>query len=189
MNQNNNYFLDFYPICWQRNSIRSLNSRFLIPKGIVIHSTGRNQKALKEYIQPALTDPNYEEWIKQLGKNSKHTDYNHSYKSNSFHFWIGENAAGDVCAIATEPLNIRTWDDEFIHICICEDELFSKAYLKKCLLKLYGLCWILCLYYNWDTNRIIDHSEISTIPDINYWLSRFNMQFDDIRQVVNECLR
>lgn len=110
------------------------------PEGIMIHSTGRDQKYLREYVQPSNDDPRYKELIKLLGRNNKHTDYNHTHRNEGFHFWIGAAANGGIEIIATEPLNIKTQGDNYIHICICEDDLTNHQYFDGCIISLCALC-------------------------------------------------
>ena len=168
-----NKFLNDYTLCWQNNSTCSKRHIPLEPKGIIIHSTGRDEKYLREYIQPSNEDPQYRELIKLLGRNNRHTDYNHTHRNCGFHFWIGATANGSVQAIATEPLNIKTCNDNYIHICICEDDLTDNRYFDACILCLNALCWRLCQEYMWDSNNIFDHSEVSIGKDISYWLEKF----------------
>lgn len=68
------------------NSTCSKRKIPLTPKGIVVHSTGRNQKYLREYVQPSNDDACYKDLIKLLGRNNKRTDYNHTHHNDGFHF-------------------------------------------------------------------------------------------------------
>lgn len=78
------------------------------PTGIVVHSTGANNKNLKRYVQPLKSDPNYDAIIADLGKNQYCNDWNHSAKemgrSVCVHAFIGVNAAGKVETYQTLPL-------------------------------------------------------------------------------------
>lgn len=54
----------------------------MVIKGVLIHSTGANNPALKRYIQPSDTKPaedTYDKakWEQVLGKNQYKNDWNH----------------------------------------------------------------------------------------------------------------
>ena len=53
----------------------------MIPEGIVIHSTGRNQPFLKAFIQPTKDNPNYKELLKIIGREN-----NYKKPQNNYHF-------------------------------------------------------------------------------------------------------
>ncbi len=63
---------------------------------------------------------------------------------------------------------MKTWLDDYIHICICEDNLNDKEYLKKCLDNLIELCADITKKYSFKAKEIYDHSELSDYPDVNY---------------------
>lgn len=173
-------FIGYGLKCHLYNSTISALWKPLKPRGIVIHSTGRTGKYLRNYVQPGKSDPNYWNIIDQLGTNKRKDDWNHTTREYSFHFWVGANAKGKVITAATEPLNIKTWDDDYIHICLCEDDLKDGEYAKQVFVELSKLCWIICDEYNWNSEYIMDHSEISRMPDANYWLERYGYGVDKI---------
>ena len=155
------------------------------PEGIVIHSTRRNQKFLREYIQPDRNKSNYKELIKLLGRN------NHFVlpKKQYYHFWIGADAKEIVRVIETKPLDTNAFNDNYIHICICEDELRNGEYFHACYIHLVVLCANLCKEFGWDADQIFDHSEISpTAVDVNYWFKRFGFNVSKVRNYVGLLL-
>ena len=60
------------------NNLCYITAKKMVPKGIVVHSTGANSPNLKRYVQPSDNAPDKDEWIKLLGKNSYGNDWNHT---------------------------------------------------------------------------------------------------------------
>lgn len=158
--------------CMMTNSTQWAYYKTLKPKGIIIHSSGRNNPYLRHFVQPSKNDENYEDIISQLGENKRHDDWNHIHTAYNFHYWIGKDNFDNVVSIQTFPLDVKTWKDSYIHICICEDNLDNPTYLTNCISKLIKLCKSLCDQYNWNEDDIYDYSEISNFPDTNYWLEK-----------------
>lgn len=171
-------------ICLMTNSTQWAYHKTLKPEGIIIHSSGQNNPFLRRYVQPSKKDENYSQLLAELGENRKHNDWNHIHTSYNYHYWIGKNRNNDVISIQTFPLNIKTWNDNYIHICICEDKLNDKDYLANCLAELTILCDDLCKDFNWDEKVIFDHSEISNFPDSNYWLEKHGFNIFSIRAII-----
>lgn len=170
--------------CMMTNSTQWAYHKKLTPKGIVIHSSGRNNPYLRQYVQPSKKDKNYANLIMQLGENRKHNDWNHIHTSYNFHYWVGKDKSNDVVSVQTFPLNMKTWNDDYIHICICEDKLQDKTYLINCLYEVIYLCYVICKEFNWDEKVIHDHSEISDFPDSNYWLKKHKYSVQFIRAFI-----
>ena len=151
------------------------------PRGIIIHSTGMNCPQLKRYIQPSKSDVNYPILIAELGKNKLHNDYNHTHRAYNFHFWIGKNKNNKVIVVQTLPLDIRAWKDNYIHICICEDNLNNFEYLSDCIKVLNEILIELCNSCDIPINQIFSHSEIGNTPDIDYWLKKYQLSIQIIK--------
>ena len=166
------------------NSTQWAYHRELKPAGIVVHSSGRNNPYLRQYVQPSKDNKNYIDIIAQLGENHKHNDWNHIHTLYNFHYWIGKDKNNNVITVQTFPLNIKTWNDNYIHICICEDKLNDRDYLADCLAELAALCDDLCKDFNWDETVIFDYSEISNFPDSNYWLEKHGFSILLIRAII-----
>ena len=170
--------------CMMTNSTQWAYHRELKPVGIVIHSSGRNNPYLRQYVQPSKDNKNYIDIIAQLGENHKHNDWNHIHTLYNFHYWIGKDKNNNVITVQTFPLNIKTWNDNYIHVCICEDKLNDRDYLADCLAELAALCDDLCKDFNWDETVIFDYSEISNFPDSNYWLEKHGFSILLIRAII-----
>lgn len=171
-------------ICLMTNSTQWAYHKTLKPEGIIIHSSGQNNPFLRRYVQPSKKNKNYSSLISQLGENRKHNDWNHIHTSYNFHYWIGKDKNDNIISVRTFPLNIKTWNDNYIHICICEDNLQNKEYLMNCFSILTLLCNELCEQFNWDETVIHDYSEISNFPDSNYWLKEHGLSVHLIRAII-----
>lgn len=82
------------------------------PTGIVVHSTGCNNKTLKRYVQPVITDPNYNELIVDLGKNPYGNHWNQPTPDGQkvcVHAFIGVNSKNEIETIQTLPFDICCW--------------------------------------------------------------------------------
>ena len=112
----------------------------MTPIGILWHSTGANNPALKRYIQPIESDANYSELIKLIGQNTNGNDYNHATYQSGLNAWIGKLANGTVATVQTMPWNYRPWgcgsgakgscNNGFIQFEICEDNLNDINYFN-----------------------------------------------------------
>ncbi len=168
--------------CMMTNSTQwAENQPLKRPKGVVIHSTKQNGAYLRKYIQPSKSDEDYDEIMAQLGKNRKHNDWNHICTFHNFHYWIGKNKEGKVITVQTFPLTIQTWPDNYIHICVCEDNLKDRKYLEQCLNNLIELCSDIAVRYLTNTKDILDYSELSDHPDISYWLKKYGYSMKWLR--------
>lgn len=158
---------------------RAKSKEKMTPRGIVIHSTGRNQPFVKAFIQPVKDNPNYKELLKIIGRENNYKKPQHDY-----HFWVGKTITQGVKSFMIEPLDLKLWNDNFIHICICEDDLNNKNYLIDCISETTVLCDELCKHYHWTEKAIHDYSEISNFPDCNYWFKKHGYSVELIRAII-----
>ena len=171
--------------CWMKNSTAYAKNEKMTPEGIVVHSSGMNHPYLGYYVQPCSFDENYDQLITIIGKNSKNNDYNHTHRNYNFHYWIGKRSdIKQTITLATIPFNMRTWNDNYIHICICEDNLKDKNYLTECLRELVDICYVLCDFYDWEIDKIYDYSDLTDHPDANYWFQMHGYSIDTVREAV-----
>lgn len=95
--------------CYKKNQKMTGNK----PTGIVVHSTGANNKTLKRYVQPLKTDIDYATIINDIGINKYDNHWNKSVKemgrSVCVHAFIGVNAAGKVETYQTLPFDVCCW--------------------------------------------------------------------------------
>ena len=174
--------------------------------GIVVHSTGSNNTSLKRYVQPSPSDPNYDELIKLIGKNTKNNSWNRQV-DKSAHYFIGKLADGSIATAYILPEEYCAWGvgkgklgsynynpTAHIQFEICEDGLKDKTYFDKVYKEAIELCADICKRYDWSSDVIVCHQEChqqgygSNHADINHWLTKFDLTMDDFREEVDKLL-
>ena len=176
------------------------------PSGIVVHSTGANNKALKRYVQPTATQKEYlggitrQEAIKLLGANLYNNDWNRPGINKCVHAFIGQLASGAVATVQTLPWAMRSWgcgagakgsyNNSHIQFEICEDGLVDKSYFDKAFKEATELCVHLCREYSISVDNIVSHAEAhklgyaSNHGDPEHWMKRFGVTMRDFRAAV-----
>ena len=131
----------------------------IVPKGIMVHSTGANNPNLKRYVGP-------DDGL--LGKNQYNNHWNQPRpdgKQVCVHAFIGKLADGSIATYQTLPWNHRGWhaggkaNDTHIGFEICEDNLSDANYFNKVYKEAVELCVHLCKTYNLTEKSIIGHYE------------------------------
>lgn len=165
--------------------------RTIVPVGIVVHSTGANNPALKRYVQP-------DDGI--VGKNSYNNHWNKSGVNKCVHAFIGKDKNGNVCTYQTLPWTMRSWgcgsgkkgsyNNSHIQFEICEDGLSDPEYFNKVFDAAAELCASLCQAYGISAANIVSHNEAykkgyaSGHSDCDHWLKRFSKNMDWFRNLV-----
>ena len=201
--------------CIMTNSTCYLSTRKFTPKGILWHSAGMNSVYLRRFVQPSKNDPNYNELIKLLGKNTYGNDLNHIHKESGVNCWIGKAADGAVISVQTLPWDYLPWgcgagkngscNDYWIQLEICEDalvdtEYFAKAYNEACQITAY-----LCKKFNIDPQGMVSYKNIN-VPtilchqdayqlglgtnhnDVYHWFKKHDTTMQDVRDNVQRLL-
>ncbi len=183
--------------------------RTIIPKGVMVHSTGADNPWLRRYVQPAEDDPNREALLKALGVNQNGNDWNRPGMDVGVHAFIGRLADGTVAAAQTLPWDHRGWhagtgtsggsaNNTHISFEICEDDLTSGDYFAKIYRSAVELTAMLCKLYELDPladGVVICHSEgyrrgiASGHADVEHWFPRFGKTMDDFRRDVDAELK
>ena len=131
----------------------------IVPKGIMVHSTGANNPNLKRYVGP-------DDGL--LGKNKYNNHWNQSRPNGRqvcVHAFIGKLADGTIATYQTLPWNHRGWhaggkaNDTHIGFEICEDSLMDASYFNKVYKEAVELCVSLCKLYKLTERDIIGHYE------------------------------
>ena len=169
------------------------------PKGIMVHSTGANNKNLCRYVQP---DDGF------LGKNLYGNHWNQyapDKVKKCVHAFIGADKNGDVATYQTLPWDMIGWHSGkgskgtanykgYIGFEICEDNLSNAAYFNKVYKEAVELCAYLCKEYNLDPlvdGVIICHSEgfkrgiASNHGDVMHWFPKFGKNMNTFRKDVS----
>ena len=172
--------------------------RTIIPKGIMVHSTGANNPNLKRYVGP-------DDGL--LGKNQYGNHWNQNIPDGRqvcVHAFIGKLADGSIATYQTLPWNMRGWhcgsgskgsgNDMHISFEICEDSLTDAAYFNKVYTEAVELCVYLCKQYGLTEKDIICHSEgyklgiASNHGDVMHWFPKHGKSMDTFRADVKAGL-
>lgn len=160
--------------------------RTIVPKGVMVHSTGANNPRLSRYVAPddgMLGQPSSLHW-------------NQSGAGACVHAFIGRLADGSVASYQTLPWTMRGWhcagsaNDTHISFEICEDGLTDAAYFAAVYREAVELTAMLCGAYGLDPladGVVICHQEgyqrgiASNHADVLHWFPRFGRSMDDFR--------
>ena len=202
-------------VCMMTQSTCYKQTRKFTPKGVLWHSTGANNPNLKRYVQPDDNAKDRDEWLKRLGRNEYHNDWNHINHQAGLNFWIGKLADGTVAAVQTMPWDYRPWgcgsgskgscNNTHIQFEICEDALTDKAYFDACYKEACEMTAYLCKLYGIDPKgktvcdgvsvpTIIDHTGSHSLglgsghADVQHWFKRYGKTMDNVRNDVAEIL-
>lgn len=183
----------------------------IIPKGIMVHSTGANNTYLRRYVQPLdhdikdAYDPDRLTLLNLLGVNKNANDWNHNNREVGVHAFIGRLADGSMATIQTLPWNHRAWhagvgtsgksaNDTHIAFEICEDGLVDSNYFEQIKREAVDLVAMLCTKYNFDPfsdGVIICHQDgykrgiANNHSDIYNWWNKHQYTMDSFRSDVN----
>ncbi len=181
------------------------------PTGIVVHSTGANNKTLKRYVQPLKSDPNYSAIIADIGTNRYGNDWNHSAaemgRSVCVHAFIGVNDKGEVETYQTLPFDICCWGvgsgkngsynynpTARVQFEMCEDGLTDSVYFNAVMKEAQEFCAYLCKLYGFGVDKISSHHESylagygGNHGDPHNWLKPFGKNMDWFRAEVQKLL-
>jgi len=170
--------------------------RKIIPKGIMVHSTGANNPNLRRYVGP-------DDGL--LGVNRYNNHWNQDRPGGRqvcVHAFIGKLKNGSVATYQTLPWEHRGWhaggDANNTHISfeICEDGLTDSSYFNAVYKEAVELCVYLCKFYNLTERDIIGHYEghqrgiASNSADPRHWFTRHGKSMDtfraDVKKLLNE---
>ena len=180
----------------------------IIPKGVMVHSTGADNTALARYVQPARDDPDRAALLAALGVNHNGNDWNRAGTDACVHGFIGKLADGSVASAQTLPWSHRGWhagtgasgksaNDTHISFEICEDDLTDPDYFGLIYREAVELTAYLCKQYGLDPladGVVICHSEgyrrgiASNHADVEHWFPRHGKSMDDFRADVAAAL-
>ncbi len=171
----------------------------IVPKGIMVHSTGANNPRLSRYVGP-------DDGL--LGKNTYGNHWNRKMdRQVCVHGFIGKLANGTIATYQTLPWNHRGWhsgsgpkgsaNNTHISFEICEDGLTDASYFNKVYKEAAELCAYLCKEYNLDPladGVIIGHYEgnargiASNHGDPKNWFPKHGKSMDTFRAYVKQLL-
>ena len=181
------------------------------PTGIVVHSTGANNKELRRYVQPLKTYSDYDTIIADLGTNKYGNHWNQSSEKMGrkvcVHAFIGVNANGKIETYQTLPFDICCWGvgsgkngsynynpQARVQFEICEDNLKDEDYFNKIFKEAAEFCAYICKTYGLTTKTICSHYESykagygGNHGDCDHWLNKFGKDMDWFRAEVDKLL-
>lgn len=174
-------------------------SQKMIPKGIVVHSTGANNPYLKRYVDCS----------QKVGKNIYGNHWNQAKPEGRkvcVHAFIGYDKNNDVKVAEILPLDICCWgvgngrngsynyNPAYIQFEICEDSLTNYEYYQKAFFVAAEYCAKLCQKYNISIENIVGHCEAfrkgygSNHGDPEHWMKKYGQTMSDFRKLVFEVL-
>ena len=160
--------------------------RTIIPKGVMVHSTGANNPNVSRYV------PGNQE----LGHNTGGNHWDKPGVAKCVHAFIGRFSDGGVGTVQTLPWNWRGWhaggsaNDTHISFEICEDRLDDAVYFNAVYREAVELTAMLCGEFGLDPRVdgvVICHAEgfrrgvASNHGDVEHWFPRFGKTMDDFR--------
>lgn len=202
-------------ICMMTQSTCYKGTEPMTIKGILWHSTGANNTALKRYVQPSDDDINREELLKLLGINKYKNDWNHVERQAGLNAWIGKLADGTVTTVQTMPWHFRPWgcgsgvkgscNNGWIQFEICEDGLNNQSYFDAIYQEACELTAYLCELYNInplgtttlngvEVPTILCHKDACSLgfgsnhADVLHWFPKFGKSMQNVREDVNKIL-
>ncbi len=168
--------------------------RKLMPKGVMVHSTGANNPWVSRYVPGDDI----------LGYNQGNSHWNQPGISKCVHAFVGKFADGSVGAVQTLPWTMRGWhcasgskgsgNNTHISFEICEDNLTDRSYFQKAYAQAVELTAYLCKEYGLDPLEdgvVICHQEgyqrgiASNHADVLHWFPKFGKTMDDFRTDVS----
>lgn len=151
----------------------------LQPSGIVVHSTGVNQRKISAYTSQFNT-PNI---------------------SASVHGFLGMD--GELCYTQTLPYNYQCWgcgsgrngsyNASHIQFEICED-VTSEDWTRKTYAAALDICEELCRKYNIPAERVVCHSEAHALgygsnhADVMHWWPKYGLSMNGFRNELKKRL-
>jgi len=166
----------------------------IMPKGIMVHSTGANNPYLKRYVGP-------DDGL--LGVNQFNNHWNQDKPDGRqvcVHAFIGKMEDETIATYQTLPWNYRGWhaggsaNNTHIGFEICEDGLSDSTYFGKVYREAVELCVYLCKLYGLTVENILCHSEgykkgiASNHGDVMHWFPKHGKSMDDFRADVKMAL-
>lgn len=172
----------------------------MMPKGIVVHSTGANNPNLKRYV-----DAPDEVGVNQYG-NHWNNPVSVMGRSVCVHAFIGYDKNKNVKVANILPYNFCCWgvgsgtkgsynyNPAYIQFEMCEDDCKNKTYFEAVYKVAVEYCVYLCKQFNIPVENIVSHKEAHALGygsnhgDPNNWWDNFGRTMNDFRAAVKAGL-
>ena len=171
-------------------------AKTMTPQGIVVHSTGANNKNLKRYVYAP----------DELGTNIFGNHWNRKGVEKMVHAFIGLDKNDNVRVVNTLPYNYCAWGvgkgsrgsynyaPAYIQFEICEDALKDEAYFNEVFKLAAEYCAYLCKTYHIPVEDVVSHKEAnirgyaSNHADCDHWLAKFGKTMAWFREEVRKLI-
>ena len=165
----------------------------IVPKGIMVHSTGANNPNLRRYVGP-------DDGFLGTASSSYWNTAKPGGKEVCVHAFIGKLKDGTIATYQTLPWDMRGWhgggssNNTLIGFEICEDGLSDPAYFSAVYKEAVELCVYLCKQYGLTEKDIICHCEgyelgiASNHADVMHWFPKHGKSMDTFRADVKAAL-
>lgn len=170
--------------------------RTIIPKGVMVHSTGANNPWVSRYV-PGNEVLGYNTGGNHWDQTNAESEAKFGKKlSKCVHAFVGKFADGNGGVVQTLPWNWRGWhaggsaNNTHISFEICEDGLEDASYFKTVYQLAVELTAMLCKQFGLDPladGVVICHSEgykrgvASNHADVMHWFPKHGKTMDDFR--------
>lgn len=153
----------------------------LQPSGIVVHSTGVNQRRVTAYT----------------------SQFNKPKLGKSVHGFLGNDDNGNICYVQTLPYTYKcagcgsgskgSYNSSHIQFEICEDTA-SEYWTRQTYEAALDVCEELCRKYNIPAERVVCHSEAHALgyasnhADVMHWWPKYGLSMHGFRRELKERL-
>lgn len=182
------------------NNLCYIAAQKMVPKGIVVHSTGVNNPYLKRYVDAP----------DEVGMNRYKNHWNIAKPGGRkvcVHAFIGYDKNKQIRVAELLPLDICCWgvgsgkkgsynyDPAYIQFEICEDKLTDRSYYEKVFTVAAEYCAELCHTLGLSVDNIVGHCEAyrlgygSNHEDPEHWMRKFGETMADFRKRVSMILK
>lgn len=166
----------------------------IVPKGVMIHSTGANNKNVSRYVPGDGV----------IGINTAGNHWNRAGLNKCVHAFVGRFQNGRVGVVQTLPWDCRGWhaggsaNNTHIGFEICEDDLTDASYFRSVYQEAVSLTAMLCEMYGLnplEDGVVICHSEgcargiASNHADVMHWFPKHGKNMDTFRNDVAKAMK
>lgn len=201
--------------CFMRQSTWYKGAGKTTVRGVLWHSTGANNTALKRYVQPDDNAADKAKMLELLGVNKNGNDWNHISREAGVNAWIGKLANGEVASVQVGDWDKKAWgcgsgkkgscNNGWIQFEICEDNLTDPVYFEKVYREAIELTAYLCKLYNLDPQGTVTYNGVkvpvilchqdsyqlglgSGHADVLHWFPKHGKSMQTVRDDVSALL-
>jgi N-acetylmuramoyl-L-alanine amidase len=168
--------------------------RPMVPRGVMLHSTGANNPNLRRYVGP-------DDGL--LGENLYGNHWNQPGLQVCVHGFLGRLAEGSLAGYQLVPYTMRSWhaggsaNNTHISLELCEDDLQDEAYFRAIFALAVEEVAAICREFRLDPladGVLVDHAEghrrgiASNHADVEHWFGRFGESMGSFRQAVARAM-